>query len=190
VDARRAHRILSLFLGLDATRVRAALHDLRFSNSQVRTMTKLAEHWTTLFEPVSRDLTGHPKADDATIRRWAAATGRTQLPAFLRLADARWAAQRATGVNAPTPGTANSVYRRALRIAYRDPIELADLAVDGEDLQREGIARGPTLGKILRLLLEWVVEEPARNTRDQLLARGRSLTTEIERGLGDAKNRG
>jgi tRNA nucleotidyltransferase/poly(A) polymerase len=189
-DARRAHRILSLFLGLDAARVREALHDLRFSNAEVRTMTKLAEHWTTLFEPVSDALTEHTACDDATIRRWAAATGRTQLPAFLRLADARWAAQRATGVNAPTRARANSVYRRALRIAYRDPIELADLVVDGEDLQREGIARGPTLGKILRLLLEWVVEDPARNTRDRLLARARSLTTEIERGLGGAENQG
>jgi hypothetical protein len=91
------------------------------------------------------------------------------------------------GVTAPTPARAHSVYRRALRIAYRDPIELADLAVDGEDLQREGIARGPTLGKILRLLLEWVVEEPVRNVRDQLLARARNLAQDIEREIGNAK---
>jgi tRNA nucleotidyltransferase/poly(A) polymerase len=189
-DARRAHRILSLFLGLEATRVRAALHDLRFSNADVRTMTRLAEQWTTLFESISSALTERTGPGDAAIRRWAATTGRTQLPAFLRLAEARWAALRAADANAPTPARAISVYRRALRIAYRDPIELADLAVDGEDVQREGIARGPTLGKILRLLLEWVVEEPARNTRDQLLARARSLAPEIERGIGDAKNQG
>ena len=47
------------------------------------------------------------------------------------------------------------------------------LAVDGEDLQREGIARGPALGKILRSLLEWVVEEPTRNDRDSLLVKAR-----------------
>jgi tRNA nucleotidyltransferase (CCA-adding enzyme) len=83
------------------------------------------------------------------------------------------------------------VYRRALRIAYRDPIELADLAVDGEDLQREGIARGPALGKILRLLLEWVVAEPARNTRDQLIDRAKKdLAPEAERGTGDARSQG
>jgi tRNA nucleotidyltransferase (CCA-adding enzyme) len=103
------------------------------------------------------------------------------------LAEARWAATRAGGGSAPTLAHAKTVYRRALRIAYRDPIELADLAVDGEDLQREGIARGPLLGKILRRLLEWVVEEPARNVRDQLLARARSLAQEIEREMGNAK---
>ena len=187
-DARRAHRILSLFLGLDATRVRTALHDLRFSNAEVRTMAKLAEHWATLFESMSSALRGGPGPDDATIRRWAATTGRTQLAAFLRLAEARWAATRAAGGSAPTLARSSTVYRRALRIAYRDPIELADLAVDGEDLQREGIARGPALGKILRRLLEWVVEEPARNVRDQLLARSRSLAQEIEREMGNAKS--
>jgi tRNA nucleotidyltransferase (CCA-adding enzyme) len=76
-------------------------------------------------------------------------------------------------------------YRRALRIAYRDPIELADLAVDGEDLQRDGIARGPALGKILRALLEWVVEDPSRNVREELLRRAASLAAEIERASGD-----
>jgi tRNA nucleotidyltransferase (CCA-adding enzyme) len=189
VDARRLRRILSLFLGLDAARVRTTLHDLRFSNADVRTMAKLAEHWTALFESVSTALT-ESVPDDGTIRRWAATTGRTQLATFLRLAEARWAAGRARGLGAPTPARTHSVYRRALRIAYRDPIELADLAVDGEDLQREGIARGPALGKILRLLLESVVEEPARNTRDQLIDRAKSLAPNVERGKGDATRQG
>ena len=187
-DARRTHRILSLFLGLDAARVRAALHDLRFSNAEVRTMAKLAEHWTALFQSMSAALSEAAPPDDATIRRWAATTGRTQLAAFLRVAEARWAAHRAEGTAAPTLAASKSVYRRALRTAYRDPIELADLAVDGEDLQREGIARGPALGKILRLLLEWVVEEPARNMRDQLLARATGLAQRIERETGNAKS--
>ena len=189
-DVRRAHRILSLFLGLDAPRVRTTLHDLRFSNVEVRTMAKLTEHWATLFAAVSNALAESADPDDAAIRRWAATTGRTQLAAFLRLAEARWAARRARGLTAPTSARLHSVYRRALRIAYRDPIELADLAVDGEDLQREGIARGPALGKILRLLLEWVVEEPARNTRDQLTDRARDLASDVERGLGNATRQG
>ena len=189
VDARRLGRILSLFLGLDAARVRTTLHDLRFSNADVRTMAKLAEHWTASFESVSTALT-ESAPDDATIRRWAATTGRTQLAAFLRLAEARWAARRARGLSAPTPARTHSVYRRALRIAYRDPIELADLAVDGEDLQREGIARGPALGKILRLLLESVVAEPARNTRDQLIDRAKNLAPDVERGMGDVTRQG
>jgi tRNA nucleotidyltransferase/poly(A) polymerase len=187
-DARRSARILSLFLGLDGARARQALHDLRFSNAEVRNMAKLAEQWTALFEPMSQALARRDAPADDTIRRWAATTGRTQIGAFLRVAEARWAAQRAAGVSAPSGSRVSSVYRRAMDIAFRDPIELADLVVDGEDLQREGIARGPALGKILRLLLEWVVEEPARNTRDQLLARAKSLAQDPGRDLGDAKS--
>ena len=62
--------------------------------------------------------------------------------------------------------------------------ELVDLAVDGEDLQREGIARGPLLGKILRSLLGWVVEDPARNATDGLLARARELAQDDSRPSG------
>ena len=92
---------------------------------------------------------------------------------------------RVAGDRAPTRERAASLYRRALRIAYRDPIELSDLVVDGEDIQREGIARGPALGKILRALLEWVVEDPSRNTRDELLRRARDLARAGERPSSD-----
>jgi tRNA nucleotidyltransferase (CCA-adding enzyme) len=186
VDARRARRVLSMFLGLPAPHVRSALHDLRFSNADVRAMTKLAEHWSSLFVPLT-DAVVEASPDDAAIRRWAAATGRTQLAEFLRLAAARWAALRAAGRPAPSPSRASSLYRRALAIAYRDPIELADLAIDGEDLMREAIARGPALGKILRALLDWVVDDPTRNTREGLLRRATELAHEIERPSSDAQ---
>jgi hypothetical protein len=56
------------------------------------------------------------------------------------------------------------------RSLYRDPIELADLRVTGSDLRRAGIPAGPIYAKILHALLERVLEEPARNTQDALLA--------------------
>jgi tRNA nucleotidyltransferase/poly(A) polymerase len=181
--SRRMHRVLSLFLGLPSEDVRRALHDLRFSNADIRTMARLAELWTRLFEPMTAALVQPESPSDATIRRWAATTGRTQLASFIRVAGARWCAVRQTGGLAPSAERVASLYRRALRIAYRDPIEQADLAVDGEDLQSAGIARGPTLGKILRALVDWVVEEPRRNTRDQLLQQAARLA-----GDGDQKS--
>jgi hypothetical protein len=53
--------------------------------------------------------------------------------------------------------------------AQREPIDLRDLAIDGDDLCQAGIAPGPELGKILAALLERVLEEPSRNTRDWLM---------------------
>ena len=100
----------------------------------------------------------------------AAIAGRTRLATLLRLAAASWTARRTAGGDAPTPALVASVYRRAVRIAYRDPIELGDLAVNGDDLMDAGFAQGPGLRKILRALLEQVTDDPARNTRDRLLA--------------------
>jgi hypothetical protein len=49
-------------------------------------------------------------------------------------------------------------------------LTLAGLAVDGNDLRALGVAPGPQLGVLLRALLARVIEEPALNTREQLLA--------------------
>jgi tRNA nucleotidyltransferase (CCA-adding enzyme) len=42
--------------------------------------------------------------------------------------------------------------------------------VDGEELQRVGVSRGPALGETLKALLDWVLDDPSRNTAPQLLA--------------------
>ena len=113
-DVRRVNRILALFLDVPAPRVRAALQDLRFSNADVRTMTRLAELWTAQFAHVSEAmLVAGAGLSDAVIRGWAATTGRTQLPAFLRLAASRWAALREVGQPAPTSKSVRAIYRRA-----------------------------------------------------------------------------
>jgi len=67
------------------------------------------------------------------------------------------------------------VWERAGEVALRDPVETGDLAVDGGDLMSAGIKAGPQLGAALRTLLDWVLDDPARNTHDQLLARAREL---------------
>ena len=171
VDARRAP---SHSLVVSRTRPGARPHGAARSSvlerRQCGRWPKLAEHWATLFDPCRQRSPSRDRArrrDDPAMGR----DDRTERssPPFCDSPKRDGPRCRAAGVPAPTRERASSVYRRALRIAYRDPIELADLAVDGEDLQREGIARGPALGKILRALLEWVVEDPSRNTRDQLL---------------------
>jgi tRNA nucleotidyltransferase (CCA-adding enzyme) len=86
---------------------------------------------------------------DADIRRWAAVAGRTRLAYVLRLAAAYWHARAAQGEAAPSSEAVSSLYRRAIRIAWRDPIEIGDLALDGSDLEQLGL-RGPAVGKALQ----------------------------------------
>ena len=49
-------------------------------------------------------------------------------------------------------------------------LSLKDLAVSGRDLMEAGIEPGPGLGRILQTLLETVLEEPSRNTKEYLLS--------------------
>lgn len=101
-------------------------------------------------------------AGPAEVRRWLAATGDAadDLLAAWRLAhgrDAPWAAEVA-----------------AVR-ARGEPLRRGDLAVTGADLAEAGIPPGPAVGRVLERLLGLVLEDPALNRRDLLLARAREL---------------
>jgi tRNA nucleotidyltransferase (CCA-adding enzyme) len=54
-----------------------------------------------------------------------------------------------------------------------DPLTLKDLAVKGEDLIAAGVRPGPDVGDMLARLLDAVLEDPGRNTREDLLGRVR-----------------
>jgi tRNA nucleotidyltransferase (CCA-adding enzyme) len=64
---------------------------------------------------------------------------------------------------------------RVRRVQGRgDPLSRSDLAITGNDLLSLG-ASGPRVGEILIRLLDRVLEDPALNTRDTLLALAREL---------------
>jgi tRNA nucleotidyltransferase (CCA-adding enzyme) len=64
--------------------------------------------------------------------------------------------------------------RMLLEQEQSQPHRLTDLAVDGSDLIELGFEEGPELGRTLESLLDAVVDEPALNTREQLLERARA----------------
>ena len=59
---------------------------------------------------------------------------------------------------------------QAIRAA-KDPVTVGDLAVDGNDLIAAGVRPGPDVGATLERLLEEVLRDPRRNTKDYLLSR-------------------
>ena len=61
----------------------------------------------------------------------------------MRVGAAIWEARAAAGEPAPKPGVVHALYRRLLVSRFQDPVELSDLAVDGDDLRRAGIPPGP-----------------------------------------------
>jgi tRNA nucleotidyltransferase (CCA-adding enzyme) len=64
--------------------------------------------------------------------------------------------------------------RRLLEQEREQPHRIEDLAIDGSDLLQLGYSEGPALGRALDSLLDAVVDEPALNTREQLLERARA----------------
>ena len=65
-------------------------------------------------------------------------------------------------------------FRRVLEHERKQPHRLADLAVDGRDLIAIGFTPGPELGRTLHELLREVVDDPSRNTHDDLVRRARA----------------
>ena len=54
-------------------------------------------------------------------------------------------------------------------------VVLKDLCVSGRDLIDEGFEPGPNLGKVLCALLDEVIEDPSKNTREYLLNRAKTM---------------
>jgi len=175
---RRAIRLAALFVepgkapGRDLERT---LKALKYSNVEAREAVALAAGAAALAVPVDLAL------DGAALRRAVARIGRLELPALARLLWAHGAVALAErGADAAVaPATrqvrvaAIALYRRATRSAWRDPITLGDLAVDGDDLRSAGVPAGREMGETLARLLEAVLEDPTRNTREALLALAR-----------------
>ena len=97
-------------------------------------------------EAHARDPWGDKTPPSSVLRSWAASAGRTRLAPLLRLADAFWWAAREAGKPAPYKQTVAATFKSAVKIAYKDAIELADLAIDGSDLEKIGI-RVTTCGR-------------------------------------------
>lgn len=177
---RRSVRLAALFVepGQAPPRdLEKTLKHLKYSNVEA----KATVTWAVAVGAVTLDTIAQGDAfSDADLRRRIARVGRLAVPAVARLLGARVAAEAAGAAHGASPVTAmdararraaRALYRRALRIAWRDPLTVADLAVDGEDLRAAGVSAGRDIGDTLSALLELVLDHPAENTRDALLAR-------------------
>jgi tRNA nucleotidyltransferase (CCA-adding enzyme) len=172
---RTVTRLTALLLDVEPSAARDLLRALRFSNERARWIGELVERWALLNAPVRESLAGDSSPSDGEVRRWVSAIGRTRIDAFFAVLAARFEAESDAGWLRLPKGAVQLLRVRADAIAPRDPIEISDLAIAGGDLMKAGIKAGPQLGATLRALLEWVLEDPARNSRERLLAHARAI---------------
>lgn len=115
-----------------------------------------------------------PGWSDAALRRWLRRVG----PGFVaELFDLRIADNMGNGLKSGNPGYLAEMGERVNRLlAEGAALSVAELAVGGDDVMRVlGIGPGPRVGRALHALLEAVLEDASRNTRETLLERLASM---------------
>jgi len=123
---------------------------------------------------------------DAAVRRFIRRVG---APSLADLFALRRADDVASGVEEPQRGGLDELRARVGVELATSPLSAGQLAVRGDDLIDElGVRPGPIVGRLLAELLEAVLENPAMNERDALLALARaSLARGPEATAGGAE---
>ncbi|MCK4541868.1 MAG: HD domain-containing protein [Spirochaetales bacterium] len=104
---------------------------------------------------------------DAAVRRFIAKVGKEYLDDLFLL---RRADQYGT-FGKPIDPVNLKAFRKHIDkvLAEAHALKIADLAVNGHDLIKIGIPKGPAIGIVLRELLETVIDDPSQNSRPILL---------------------
>lgn len=143
-----------------------AMRRLRAANAEVERVAWLVARQSDLFPP---------DAPPAGIRRWIRDMGPGRVNDLFRLRFALWRAR-------PTPRGQHELCER-WRAAHRvllehPPLDLGSLAIGGRELRLLGMTPGPDMGRLLRALLEEVLEHPAMNDPERLRARAQQVIEE------------
>jgi tRNA nucleotidyltransferase (CCA-adding enzyme) len=139
---------------------------LRFSNDERQRIVHLVRNH--LFHYTS-------EWTDATVRRFIQRVGKDRLEDLWALNEAD---VRAKGWDdAPDLSALAAIKEHVAKvIAAGDALSTRDLAIDGRDIMKElGVAPGPTVGKLLKGLLEEVIADPAKNDREVLLGLAKKM---------------
>lgn len=104
---------------------------------------------------------------DKAIRRFVRKVGEDLI---FKLLDLRLADNRGGKHPKSIKGVLNMRQRVREELAKKPPFGPKDLALTGHDLMGLGIPEGPQIGKILNQLVEIVIDDPALNTKEHLLA--------------------
>jgi tRNA nucleotidyltransferase (CCA-adding enzyme) len=142
------------------------LDRLRFSNDERAHIVALVRHHLVCYDETW---------SDAAVRRWIRRVSPELVDDLYALNEAD---VRAKGRDASIDleHIAQLKAHVAQVIAQGAAFNVKDLAIDGRVLISElGAKPGPDIGRVLRTLLEEVVDDPARNTREALVARARAL---------------
>lgn len=105
-----------------------------------------------------------------SFRRFVAQLGAEHFADFLEIRKGDMAGQSAYHLEQRRQVIAHMEAMYAEIIEQKQCLKLSELEIGGKDLIAIGVKPGPDMGRILKALLDRVLEEPELNTREQLLA--------------------
>ncbi len=146
---------------------------LKFSNAQIDAVCHLIKEHMFNYES---------SWSDAAVRRFVQRVGAQNIDALfdLRLADIY--GMKRVEVRLHDTAVCGKLLELRERVdgvlSQKSAMGLKDLAVNGGDLIALGIPAGKKMGAILKELFEAVTDDPAMNSRDQLLALAKNLWEE------------
>lgn len=146
-----------------AGRGEGLLRRLKFSNADTRCVVHLLRHYQPFPSPVD---------SGAQLREWLSEVEAGAVRDLFRL---HFADARAAGAEEKGRYLVAAWRRVHQELLAGPPLDLADLALRGDDLIALGVPQGPAVGILLDELHAEVLEDPAMNEREALLARAREL---------------
>ena len=162
--------------------VRTVMTRMKFSKSEIKkTATLVRNHM--FFFPYEEDKIVHDKLrkgenigstgfkywTDGAVRRFIRRVGEKYIEDLflLRIADAT-----SNPKSVFDPKEIEALQKRISEVRKKDMVlKVSDLAVNGDDLSSIGINKNWKMGKVLSGLLDDVIEDPKRNTKEYLLNR-------------------
>jgi poly(A) polymerase/tRNA nucleotidyltransferase (CCA-adding enzyme) len=156
---------------VSARKADAIMRRLRYSNEERERVCHLVRNHMFFYEP---------EWSDGAVRRFLRQVGPENVPDLFALRRADTAGSGKKGADASSH--LEALTRRIHDVMSKEhALSVKDLALDGHDVMSIlGIPPGPMVGEALRHLLEYVLDEPERNTREALVEELRRWAAERE----------
>ncbi len=153
---------------------------MKFSKSEIKKTSALVQNHMFYFPYYDEETTNEDRQkikdkewSDSAVRRFIQRVGEENLEDLfaLRIADAT-----ANPKSVFKPEEIIELQKRISEVRQKDmALKVTDLKIDGNDLMKLGIPKGPVIGDILNQLLEKTLDDPLVNTKESLA----SLAEEI-----------
>ncbi len=146
---------------------------LKFPKSEILRVRKLVENHMFYYPHIKEDMTDEEKKNielhqwtDSAVRRFIQRVGEENIDDLFRL---RMADAQSNPSTMFKPDEITLLQDRISHVREQDmALKVSDLRINGEDLEKLGVEKGPKMGLVLKELLDAVIENPLMNTKDEL----------------------